>query len=254
MAGGTTSRLAGRNPRETQRTHRLPTIRSVPSFVVRVWLPDRPGALGAVASRIGAVRGDLTGIEILERGAGMAIDELVVSLPSPDLVDLLVAEVCQVEGVNVEDVRPVPVAARDPRVDALETAAVLVEQVSTDALHGALATHAQHDFEATWSTVIDLDGPVGLAAVGPVPPATWLAAFVLGSRSSVRVAAGECGPDDVAWATLPGADLAIVLGRFGRPFRARERQQLAVLARIADSRWLELVQRASRRVHPTAVM
>jgi len=70
----------------------------------------------------------------------------------------------------------------------------------------------------------------------------------------VRVAAGECGPDDVAWATLRGADLAVVLGRFGRPFRARERQQLAVLARIADSRWLELVQRASRRVHPTAAV
>ncbi|MEY2434225.1 MAG: hypothetical protein QOC92_3950, partial [Acidimicrobiaceae bacterium] len=25
---------------------------------MRVWLPDRPGALGAVASRIGAVRGE----------------------------------------------------------------------------------------------------------------------------------------------------------------------------------------------------
>ena len=39
---------------------------SVPSprvhrFVVRVWLPDRPGALGQVASRIGAVRGDVVG-------------------------------------------------------------------------------------------------------------------------------------------------------------------------------------------------
>lgn len=51
------------------------------AYVVRVWLPDRPGALGQVASRIGAVRGDVVGIEILERGGGSAIDELVVSLP-----------------------------------------------------------------------------------------------------------------------------------------------------------------------------
>ena len=42
-------------------------------YAVRVWLPDRPGALGQVASRIGAVRGDVVGIEILQRGAGRAI-------------------------------------------------------------------------------------------------------------------------------------------------------------------------------------
>ena len=46
--------------------------------MVRVWLPDRPGALGAVASRIGAVRGDVIGIDILERGGGRAVDELTV--------------------------------------------------------------------------------------------------------------------------------------------------------------------------------
>ena len=56
---------------------------------LRVWLPDRPGALGAVASRIGSVKGDVTGIEILEQGGGRAIDDLVVTLPDPSLVDLL---------------------------------------------------------------------------------------------------------------------------------------------------------------------
>ena len=70
------------------------------TFVLRVWMPDRPGALGALASRIGAVGGDVTGIEILERGAGRAIDELVVELPDESLVDLLVAEVHQVDGVE----------------------------------------------------------------------------------------------------------------------------------------------------------
>ena len=34
----------------------LPTVHTV---VMRVWLPDRPGALGQVASRIGAVKGDV---------------------------------------------------------------------------------------------------------------------------------------------------------------------------------------------------
>ena len=36
----------------------------------------------------------------------------------------------------------------------------------------------------------------------------------------------------MAWADLPGRDRTLVLGRTGRPFRARERRQLVVLARI----------------------
>ena len=72
------------------------------TYVVRVWVPDRPGALGQVASRIGAVRGDVVGIDILERGGGRAIDELVVMLPSDDVVDLLVAEISQVDEAAVE--------------------------------------------------------------------------------------------------------------------------------------------------------
>src|SRR4051794_4181561 len=93
------------------------------TFVVRVWLPDRPGALGAVASRIGSVGGDVVGIEILERGAGRAIDDLVVELPDGGLVDLLASEVCQVDGVDVEDVRVAADASHDPRLDPLESAA-----------------------------------------------------------------------------------------------------------------------------------
>ena len=75
------------------------------TYVLRLWLPDRPGALGAVASRIGAVKGDVVGIEILETGQGQAVDELVVQLPDSTLVDLLIGEVRQVDGVEVEEVR-----------------------------------------------------------------------------------------------------------------------------------------------------
>ncbi len=223
----------------------------VPSFALRVWVPDRPGALGAVASRIGAVRGDLIGIDILERGGGRAIDELIIDLPDADLVPLLIAEVGQVDGVDVEDVRPVPDKLHDPRLDALETAAVLVDCQRVEDLLEELANHGCNDFEAEWAAVIDLDAPVPLAAVGATPPTPWLGAFVAGSRSSTRVAAGECGPDDVAWASLGAADLALVLGRRGRPFRARERRQLAALTRIADSRWAELVMRTTVAAHPS---
>lgn len=200
------------------------------TYLLRVWVPDRPGALGAVASRIGAVRGDLIGIEILERGAGRAIDELVVHLPDDDLVPLLVQEVAQVDGVDVEDIRPAG-DVTDARLDALETAAVLVEQSSADALRKELATHARVDFEADWAVVA---GDGSSTAVGDAPSAAWIEAFVGGSRSSESVASFDSGPDDVAWAPLPRTGLALVVSRRGRPFRARERRQLVALARIAD--------------------
>jgi hypothetical protein len=223
------------------------------TFVLRVWVPDRPGALGAVASRIGAVGGDLVGIDILERGGGRAIDELVIELPDEDRVPLLISEVGEVDGVDVEQLRPVVEPLHDARLDALETAAVLVEQLSVDDLLGALAEHACRDFDAEWTAVIDLDAPLPLASTGHAPPAAWLGAFVHGSRLSAKVNAGECGPDEVAWASLGTAGIEVVIGRRGRPFRARERRQLAALARIADSRWMELVTRSSRIAHPSTM-
>ena len=211
------------------------------TFVVRVWLPDRPGALGAVASRIGAVRGDVVGIEILERGAGRAIDELAVQLPDAGLVSLLVAEISQVDGVDVEDVRPASHAIGDPRVDALETAALLAAATSRADLVDQLVTHAARDFDTDWCVMLDAEATLIVGCHGEAPAADWLAAFVGGARSAPSTA--DTGPDDVAWAELAAAELTLVLGRKDRPFRARERRQLAALVRIAGQRWSDLVER-----------
>jgi ACT domain-containing protein len=74
-------------------------------YVVRIRLPDRPGALGQVASRIGAVGGDIVAIDILERSKGRAIDEFVLELDGDHLVELLRNEIHEVDGVRVEDIR-----------------------------------------------------------------------------------------------------------------------------------------------------
>jgi hypothetical protein len=214
------------------------------TYVVRVWVPDRPGALGAVASRIGAVRGDLVGVEILERGAGRAIDELVVELPRANLLDLMISEVNEVDGVDVEDVREVPGVPVDPRLDALETAAYLVERHDPADLLKALVAHAARDFESDWAAVVDPGAPQPLTSVGAMPPEAWVFAFVKGARASLvgKEGAGGASPSDVAWADMSVAGLVVVLGRDGRPFRVRERRQLSALARIADNRWVELVR------------
>lgn len=225
------------------------------TYVVRVWLPDRPGALGAVASRIGAVRGDLVGVDILERGAGRAIDELVVELPHENLLELMVSEVNEVDGVDVEDVRQVPGAPVDPRLDALETAAYLVERQEPAELLNALVSHAARDFEADWAAVIDPSAPRPLNSVGSMPPEAWVFAFVKGARASVGGRPGDAAsPADVAWADLAVASLVVVLGRDGRPFRTRERRQLSALARIADNRWVEIVTKGSTPTAPAAAV
>ena len=212
--------------------------------VLRVWVPDRPGALGAVASRIGAVRGDLVGIEILERGVGRAIDELVIDLPDADLVDLLVSEVAEVDGVDVEDIRRVDNDVVDPRLDALEIAAELVAHAGVSSLLEGFATAAVNAFRADWAAVIEPGLAQPDASVGPAPEASWLSAFLVGSEASTAAVRAVNGPHDVAWARMESSGRAVVLGRGGRPWHFKERRQLDALARIADSRWVELSARA----------
>ncbi|MDP1819319.1 MAG: hypothetical protein Q8K58_05420 [Acidimicrobiales bacterium] len=222
------------------------------TYVVRMWLPDRPGALGQVASRIGAVRGEIVGIDILERGGGRAIDELVVDLPEAGLEDLLVQEIQQVDGVDVEEIRPVADALHDPRLDALETAAILVGATDRAELLESVVVHSRRVVGAAWSAVVDLADGTVVAAEGAVPAAGWLVAFVEGSQSSARVASGESGPADVAWSPLPSAGLALIVGRDGVGYRARERRQMAALARIVDTRMREIVRFRAMSNHPSS--
>ena len=108
------------------RTHASMNDVAEPTHVlVRVWLPDRPGALGLVASRIGAVDGDIVGIDVLERGDSVAVDEFAVrAARRRAALDLLVREIEEVDGASVEEVRIVD-RFPDPRLDALESAASL---------------------------------------------------------------------------------------------------------------------------------
>ena len=167
------------------------------------------------------------------------------TFPIPHSVPLLLTEVGQVDGVDVEDIRPAPPSLNDPRLDALETAALLVEQDDADGLLLTLGTHARLDFEADWAAIIDPATAVPLAAIGSPPATAWLAAFVSGSQSSVRVAAGECGPDDIAWA--PVATRRARLGRRpqGSPVPRPRTPPARRAGRVASVRWAEL---ASHRV------
>lgn len=220
--------------------------------VLRVWLDDRPGSLASVAGRIGSSGGDVVGIDVLERGAGRVIDEFVVELADVSALEPVVSSVDSLEGVDVELAEIVP-AFPDPRLDALEFAAALVSASAADLLD-TLADESRRRFGCTWAAVVDAARSSQVAASGPAPHASWLAAFVTGVSSG----RGE-GPVDVAWAALAGTGFVLVLGRDNTRFRERERRQIAALAGIAAVRFVQsstLARRAGEqagnpRTHPS---
>lgn len=220
------------------------------TYLVRVWLPDRPGALGAVASRFGALKGDVIGLEIVERGGGLAIDELVVSLPADVPVDLVVREISADEDVEVEDIRRLAGSAYDPQLEALEAAAILLGAETRDDLAAALVEHVCRTVRISWACVMEHGGGV-FGSWGDRPNDRWLDSFVSGSPA---VDIGSSGLDlDTVWIPLPAASAALVVGR-DSVLRARERQRLAALARIADA-WFRRIKEGSDiralAVHPS---
>jgi hypothetical protein len=201
----------------------------VTTLVLRLWLPDRPGALGAVATRVGAVRGDVVGIDIIDRGAGRAVDELVVHLPDGELEQLLLDEVRQVDGVDVEDVRRLDAPPEDPAVAALEVARA-VTRGNGGRRAEALVQGAVRLVHAQWAALVDTDADEVLAAAGSEPPqAAWLIAFVRGATTQGTPAEH----DELAVATLPDGARALVVSRPHLPLRGREREVLVGLAALA---------------------
>ena len=193
-------------------------------------MPDRPGALGQVASRIGAVRGDVLAIEILEQGAGRAIDELTVSLPDDSLLPLLTAEVDAVDGVSVESIRIVDPDRSDASLSALALGAAIAECPVSERLD-VMVHGVQRFSETDWVAVLRDGGQI--AAVGDVPDLGWLTAFLAGSEHLDGL--DDSAPSDLLWATMTVSRLMVVAGRTGNPIHERERVRFSLLVRLADA-------------------
>ena len=76
------------------------------SFLLRVQLPDRPGSLGSLALALGAVGADILSLDVVERGTGYAVDDLVVDVRSGSLPDTLITAAEALDGVRVDSIRP----------------------------------------------------------------------------------------------------------------------------------------------------
>ena len=80
------------------------TVQRSTHIVLYVRLPDRPGALGAVALRIGAVGADITDVAVARRDRGTAVDVFHLTLPEArcDVMAVLCDELREVDGAAVE--------------------------------------------------------------------------------------------------------------------------------------------------------
>ncbi|HTU37548.1 MAG TPA: hypothetical protein VMF35_05990 [Acidimicrobiales bacterium] len=199
---------------------------------VRIWLPDAPGVLGSVAAAIGAVQGNVIGLEVLERESGVAIDELVVELPDVDgSVEALCRGVRSVPGVGIEEVTKLDAAALDREDTVLAAAAAILQAAIPSAAMTALTGNLISLFGLSWLAVADNSLERFSEVHGDVPPARWVAAFAHGARSGTDPANDTTG-SGVFVEPLPEAAVTVCGGR-ATPLRRRERREIALLAMVA---------------------
>lgn len=209
------------------------------SFLIRVQLPDRPGTLGAVATALGEIGADILSVDVVERGSGVAIDDLVVELPSGRLPDTLITAAESIEGVEVDAVRPYAGILDTHR--ELE----LVEEIAEEPRKGLeiFTEGVPKIIRAGWAIVV---GPQGTGitrlTASSAAPETRMADvpwFPL-ERATVLDGEEEWVPEtwrelgtELAATPLGKPDRVLVVGRPGGPmFRAAEVARLAHLAGI----------------------
>ena len=216
------------------------------SHLLRLVVPDRPGALGAVATALGAAGIDIVSLDVLERGNGIAVDDVVVDLPAGRLPDSLITVVQAVEGVQVESLRPFAGPLDTHRELDLLDALSRAERAPSELLTPELP----RVFHSGWAVVLDASG-----RSAPLPPDRVVAAseaapaFAGLTLPWLPLAGPRLLPSDESW--LPerwqemaiemmavpfGTARAVVLGRSGGPaFRRSELLRLAHLTGIATT-------------------
>ena len=200
---------------------------------MRIWLPDAPGVLGAVAAEIGAVKGNVVGLEVLEREAGVAIDELVVELPDErGAVDAVCRAVRNVPGVGVEEATELHTQAQDREDSVLAAAAAVLQAATPNAAMNALTGHLMVLFELSWLALADEALADFVEVHGDVPSVQWVAAFAEGSRSGADPANDTTG-SGVFVEPVPETGFIVCGGR-PVPIRRRERHEIALLVMVAS--------------------
>ncbi|WP_433565405.1 amino acid-binding protein [Nocardia sp. CA-151230] len=209
------------------------------SYLLRVQLPDRPGSLGSLALALGSVGADILSLDVVERGDGFAIDDIVVEVPSGALPDTLITAAESLHDVQVDSLRPYSGMLDTHR--ELE----LIDQVANarDDRLQVLVDGVPRVLRVGWSTVIDM-GPQGAYRVvgSQSAPSTQAASApwmplekptVLDSEADWLPQLWKDMDTKLAAAPLGNTGKVLLLGRPGGPdFRPSEVARLGYLAGI----------------------
>jgi hypothetical protein len=222
---------------------------------VRIWLPDAPGVLGAVAAEIGAVKGNIVSLEVLEREAGVAVDELVAELPDdPGAMDALSCGIRNVPGAGVEEVTELhdPGAAHvyDREDSVLAAAMSILESSTPETALAALTDGLSVLFSLTWLALLDDVLEQFVETHGDLPSVEWVVAFAEGARRGAGPANDTTG-SGVFFEPVPGSGLTVCGGRESA-IRRRERHEITMLVMVA-SRYIDaLMGRGLGGLHPAS--
>jgi hypothetical protein len=209
------------------------------TYLLRVQLPDRPGSLGALAVALGSVGADILSLDVVERGAGFAVDDLVVDVAPGALPDTLITASENLNGVRVDSIRPYSGILDTHR--ELE----LIDRVATahDDRLQVLVDGAPRVLRVSWSTVVGMGDRGPYQIVGspgaPETPASELPWMPL-EKPTVLDPEADWVPEvwkdmdtRLAAAPLGATGKVLVLGRPGGPeFRPSEVARLGYLAGI----------------------
>lgn len=123
-------------------------------YLMRVALPDRPGSLGAVASAMGSVGGDINAVEIVEKGHGVVVDDFIVDLPPGQLPETIITACHHLDGVRVEWI------SRYPEGGGLQSDLEALERMTADPASAAetLVSLSPVVFRSHWSVLLDVTG------------------------------------------------------------------------------------------------
>jgi hypothetical protein len=206
-------------------------------FLMRVTLPDRPGSLGAVATAMGRVGGDINAVEIVEKGDGVVIDDFIVDLPPNQLPETMVTACQSLPGVRVEWI------SRYPEGGGLQSDLEALERMAADPVNAAetLASLCPVVFRSHWALLVDVgpDGPRASFATTQAPDLTAAVAellkpFDLTHRVELTSGWSRGWGDTTAVVTPLTEDRMIVIGRLGGPaFLDSEIARLHHLAALA---------------------
>ena len=208
-------------------------------YLLRVSVPDRPGALGALASAIGEAGGDITAVDVVERGLSVAVDDVLVETPDATSADTILAKVSALPAVEIEAWQPF--TEGDQLRDGLD----IVDGLGSTASRAlaAITRIAPAVLRARWVVIIDQvnSGVAITQASAGAPWVRWSALPWLPLPSAGIVEADPAwlphdwgGDPHLAAAPVGGSQMALLAVRpTGPRFRPAEIAKLANLAAIA---------------------